>query len=298
MSFPMASSQPYLLHYSQAHSDKYEMSWVFIVRISCIIPTRDRCQMVLEAIESARKQNHDQMEIIVVDDGSEDNTLAQVNALFPGVITIRLAGVGPGAARNAGVAAATGDVLMFLDSDDIWLAGHVTRLAETLGRGFQVAYGTALTQNEVDGSAFLIPENGGGPEGDCFEALSRWCFLVPSALALTREAFRHSGGFADVAFGEDWLFCLKLAARLPFGFAGPEPVTLRKLHPGSLCFLADKKKLIAITGQLLRVLENEPRAAAKSLEHCKMVHDWTAANLLQWSTVQEWYLALRQEKMI
>ncbi len=254
--------------------------------------------MVLQAIESASKQSHRQLEIVVVDDGSADNTLDEISINFPEVLTVRLDGAGPGAARNAGVAAASGDVIMFLDSDDTWLSNHVTKLAGVLERGFQVAYGTAQTANEVDGSCFLIPENGMGPEGDCFDFLTRWCFMVPSALAVTRKAFLQTGGFDTVAFGEDWLFCIKLAARFPFGFAGPEPITRRRLHPGSLCFLADKKKLLAITSQLLRVLENEPRAAAEHYDHCKMVHDWTAANLSQWATVQDWYLALRQENII
>ena len=81
--------------------------------------------MVLEAIESIRRQRFFRLEIIVVDDGSTDNTLAEVNSQFPGIITIRLNGAGPGQARNAGAAMATGDILMFLDSDDLWLENHV-----------------------------------------------------------------------------------------------------------------------------------------------------------------------------
>ena len=84
---------------------------------------------------------------------------------------------------------------------------------------------------------FLIPENGVGIEGDCFEPLLRWCFLVPSSVAVSREVFQAVGGFESVACGEDWIFFLKLSALFPFGFAGPHPITLRRLHQGSLCFL-------------------------------------------------------------
>ena len=254
--------------------------------------------MTLAAIDSVMRQQCFQVEIIIVDDGSTDNTVAEVSALFPEINTVKLDGVGPGQARNAGAAASRGDILMFLDSDDLWLAKHVQMLLEVLNRGFKVAYGVAQTKDEITGIDFLIPENGAGIEGDCFNALLRWCFLVPSAMAITRKTFEEIGGFAPVSFGEDWMFFLKLAAKFPFGFAGPEPVTVRRLHRGSLCFLSDKKKLLAIISQMLTVLENEPRATVAHYRHFSMLRDWTADNMAQWSTVQDWFISMQQEKII
>jgi glycosyltransferase involved in cell wall biosynthesis len=254
--------------------------------------------MTLTAIDSVMRQRPFQVEIIVVDDGSTDNTVAEVAARFPEINIVRLNGLGPGQARNAGVEASRGDILMFLDSDDLWLANHVQMLLKVLNRGFKVAYGVAQTKNEISGIDFLIPENGAGIEGDCFHALLRWCFLVPSAMAITRETFKEVGGFAPVSFGEDWMFFLKLAAQFPFGFAGPEAVTVRRLHRGSLCFLSDKKKLLAIISQMLTVLENEPRATMAHYSHFNMLRDWTVDNMAQWSTVQDWYISMQQEKII
>ena len=96
--------------------------------ISCIIPARDRKDMVLKAIESALAQEGWVPEVVVVDDGSTDGTREAVSACFPEVKLISTAGLGPGLARNEGVRAATGHVLMFLDSDDIWLPLHVRSL--------------------------------------------------------------------------------------------------------------------------------------------------------------------------
>ncbi len=254
--------------------------------------------MTLAAIESVKQQQYAGIEIIVVDDGSADNTLDAVAALFPGITTLKLDGVGPGQARNAGAAAAQGDILMFLDSDDLWLEDHVQQLLNVFARGFKVAYGVARTRHEIGGADFLIPENGAGIEGDCFNALTHWCFMVPSAMALKRETFQEIGGFAPLPFGEDWVFFLKLAARFPFGFAGPRPITLRRLHRDSLCFFSNKKKLLAIISQVLTVLENEPRATAAHRRHFKKLHTWTAANTMEWSTVQDWYLSMVQEKII
>ena len=255
--------------------------------------------MTLEAIASVWRQQLYDVEITVVDDGSTDNTADEALALFPGITVVKLDGIaGPGQARNAGVNASSGDILMFLDSDDLWLDNHVARLVNVLNRGYNVAYGVARTRHELGGADFLIPENGAGPEGDCFDALLRWCFLVPSAMALKRETFEKVGGFASLSCGEDWIFFIRLAAQFPFGFAGPEPITLRRLHPGSLCFLSDKKKLLAIISQVLSILENEPRATAAHYSHFKMLHNWTADNMAQWSSVQDWYLSMLQEKII
>ncbi|MBW1903306.1 MAG: glycosyltransferase, partial [Deltaproteobacteria bacterium] len=210
----------------------------------------------------------------------------------------KLHDAGPGPARNAGVAASNGDLLMFLDSDDLWLDNHVHKLLDVFSRGYQVAYGTSQTIDEVGGTKFFIPEDGAGPEGDCFEALLRWCFMVPSAMALKREAFEEMGGFDDISYGEDWIFFLKLAGRFPFGFAGPEPITLRRLHRGSLCFLSDKKKLLAIINQVITFLENEPKATTVQRNHFKMLREWTANHSDRWTSVQDWYQSMLKEKII
>ena len=254
--------------------------------------------MVLEAIESIRQQQCTDLEIIVVDDGSTDHTRAEIKSMFPEVLLVKLNGSGPGLARNAGVDASSGNILTFLDSDDLWLENHVQKLQDVLNRGFQVAYGTTKTIDEIRESEFLIPDEDEGIEGDCFDRLLRWCFLVPSSIAINRESFMAVGGFDNVTCGEDWIFFLKLSTRFPFGFAGPHPITLRRLHRGSLCFLSDKKKLLAIINQVYIFLKTEPRATADHRNHFTMLHEWTAANMDRWSTVQDWYLEMLREKII
>jgi hypothetical protein len=254
--------------------------------------------MVLEAIESIKQQDYSQLEIIVVNDGSTDDTKIEIETMFPEAHLLQVDGLGPGPARNAGVKSSSGDILMFLDSDDLWLENHVKNLVDAMKRGFQVAYGATKTINEIDGNEFFIPDNGKGIEGDCFEPLLRWCFLVPSALAVSRKAFQTVNGFDDVACGEDWTFLLKLSAHFHFGYTGPSPITLRRLHHGSLCFLSDKKKLLAIINQIFTFIENEPRATTAHYEHFTKLHDWTAANMDQLTTVQDWYLQMVREEII
>lgn len=104
--------------------------------LSVVIPTWNRAHIVCEAIESALGQRIGQVEVIVVDDGSTDNT-GEVLAKSYGS-RIRLLRLprrrGPGAARNAGIGLATGRLVAFLDSDDIWLPGKLDAELDVLER--------------------------------------------------------------------------------------------------------------------------------------------------------------------
>ena len=62
--------------------------------------------------------------------------------------------------------------------------------------------------------------------------------------------------------------------------------------------LSDRKILLAIINHVLRVLKNEPRATASHHDHFRMLHEWTAANMDRWSTVQDWYQTMQREKII
>src|SRR4029077_16235337 len=94
-------------------------------RISVVIPTWNRAGLVGEAVESALGQEGGDLEVIVVDDGSTDGTAEVIERRFgKSVKLLRMATrSGVGAARNEGVCQATGDLLAFLDPDDLWLPG-------------------------------------------------------------------------------------------------------------------------------------------------------------------------------
>jgi glycosyl transferase family 2 len=104
--------------------------------LSVVIPTWNRARLVCEAIESALAQRPGNIEVIVVDDGSKDNTSDELARRFG--FRIRLQRLphrhGIGAARNAGVAQATGELLAFLDSDDLWLDGKLEAELRVLDR--------------------------------------------------------------------------------------------------------------------------------------------------------------------
>ena len=266
--------------------------------VSCVIPVRDRAGMVCEAIDSVYMQQWPDLEVVVVDDGSIDDTALVVAERYPGARLLRLDGVGPGPARNAGVEVAEGEVVMFLDSDDLWLPGHVSALLAALDRGYEVAYGIARTVDQLAGATFFIPEPGEGREGEVLTDLLRWCFLVPSALAVSRKGFLACGGFRSHDFGEDWSFLLQLAARYPFAFAGEEPVTERRLHPGSICARAGRATIQAFLARLQKELQAEKWSRPEMIQRFSAMEQWVTRKNDNWATVQEWYLAMREEGMV
>ena len=266
------------------------------MRISCVIPTKNRPEMTCRAIASVAAQDTPVSEIIVVDDGSTDNTVPLIASRFPEVRLLQGSGLGPGLARNAGVGAACGEVVMFLDSDDVWLPNHVASLVRTMARGFPVAYGVTRNRDEVGGGEFCIPEPGTAMEGQCLDGLVRWCFLVPSALAVKREAFGAVGGFGSGELGEDWSFFIRLAHRFPFGFCGEEPITLRHLHEGSLCNCADSERLETLLASVSLALA-ETGASAEKVRRFQTLADWTRQQG-DWQTIQQWYISLQEEELI
>lgn len=98
------------------------------MRVSVVIPTHNRAHLVGRALRSALSETTPGDEIVVVDDGSTDNTQGTVREISAGEPRIRYifqAHAGAGAARNRGTKEATGDLLCFLDSDDEWLPGKI-----------------------------------------------------------------------------------------------------------------------------------------------------------------------------
>lgn len=100
------------------------------MRISVVIPTYNRAGRIGEAVASVLNQSPPAAEVIVVDDGSTDETAGVLEAFSDRIVSLRQANAGVSAARNTGLARASSDWIAFLDSDDVWLPGRLALLVE------------------------------------------------------------------------------------------------------------------------------------------------------------------------
>ncbi len=194
------------------------------LRVSVVIPTYNRAGYLSAAIDSALSQSVPPHEIIVVDDGSEDDT-PQVCARYGDLVTyIHQENAGPSSARNNGIEQATGELVAFLDSDDLWLPGKLERQVplfeadESLGLCATAHY-RCDESGKVVGLHSICPTK---PAGILREIIARNLFCTPSVM-VRRECFRHAGMFdVGLKFGEDWDMWLRVLSLYPGAFI-PEP---------------------------------------------------------------------------
>ncbi|KJC50082.1 UDP-hexose transferase [Bradyrhizobium sp. LTSP849] len=203
--------------------------------VSVVIPAKNAAAYIGEAIDSALTQNGVD-EIIVVDDGSSDDTIALVQAIRdPRLRLMMNDAAGVSAARNLGARSARGDWLIFLDADDRLRPDAVTTLlaaAEAAPHAILV-YGD---YNTIDSAGRPIGRRGllkgrRKPSGNVLERLASGNFIVNGGIMLVRtDAFRATGGFdVSLQYCEDWHCWCRLAALGEFAFV-PKLLLDYRLH--------------------------------------------------------------------
>jgi len=200
--------------------------------ISVIIPTYNYGRFLREAIDSALVQTCPALEIIVVDDGSTDETSRILAGYGDRIRTICQENQGVGAARNAGIAAARGEYLAFLDSDDIWtpkkLERQIALFAADPDLGL-VHCGAESFDNQGKISVLLSGMQG-WVASDLLR-LNREVITAPGSSILVPKCIAEEmGGFDPVLQpSEDWDFCYRVSVRYRVGFV-PEVLLRYRLH--------------------------------------------------------------------
>ncbi len=162
--------------------------------LSVIIPVYNGADFLAGAVASILAQDWESPELIIVDDGSTDAIEAAVAALPVEARLLRQDNAGPAAARNRGIRNATGDVIAFLDVDDLWPSGRLAAMWDAFERdpGLEVVQGHA----QVFRAAGTEMEYLGNP-GEAFQQYI-------GASLVRREAFARIGLFdPELRFGED-----------------------------------------------------------------------------------------------
>src|SRR5215813_851575 len=200
------------------------------VQVSVVIPTYNRAGVVEEAIASALGQTHRDLEVIVVDDGSTDDTGERVGRLSdPRVRYLSRAHAGVSSARNAGIAAGGGELVAFLDSDDLW---KPTKLETELAalELHPTAAGVFTDLEKRDGATFVpsfmrqtrvfarLLDSGAYADGILLSSRALYLCLLQEAaikmpaLTLRRATLERVGGFYERwTSSEDWEFLLRLS---------------------------------------------------------------------------------------
>ena len=181
---------------------------------SVIVPTYNRARLLRDALSSVMTQTHGDYEIVVVDDGSSDETPAIVEELGDRVRFLRQPQQGPGAARNRGAAQARGRYLAFLDSDDLWfpwtLAVYARVIAEHQSPAF-VAGKPRLFKAVSDLQPVREEPLSTHAFADYFRSGDQWRWWGTTSFVIRSDAFHAAGGFTDAPInGEDADLALRL----------------------------------------------------------------------------------------
>jgi glycosyltransferase involved in cell wall biosynthesis len=197
-------------------------------RVSVVIPCFNGARFLREAIDSAIAQTYADVEIVVADDGSTDDSVAIVASYGDRVRGLRQANAGPSAARNLALGAATGEYVALLDADDRY---HPRKLERQARRDVAVVYcGWRL----VDAHGRELPERGWPRvEGDLLERLVLGNLFHPVSVVVRRELVDVAGGFDErCPVNEDWDLFLRASRRGARWACVEEVLCDYRIHPG------------------------------------------------------------------
>ena len=191
--------------------------------VSIIVPAYNCANYVVQTLDSVFAQDYLAKQVIVVNDGSKDHTLEVLKQFADRITLIDQSNAGPAAARNAGLTAATGDYIAFVDADDIWLKRKLTAQVACLTANPEVV--AVFTDWQVwrpDGAGrFVLPETWNIPVSDDVNtAASGWLYtrllldcVMQTSGVMMRAALRRKLGDFDptLSSGEDYDFWLRLS---------------------------------------------------------------------------------------
>jgi glycosyltransferase involved in cell wall biosynthesis len=219
-------------------------------KVSVIIPTYNRSEMLKQAIDSVLAQGFDDFELIVVDDGSTDNTEETLAACKGKIIYCRQENRGVSAARNRGIGIASGELIAFLDSDDLWLPGKLSCQVD-----FFNSHPDALicqTQEAwIRNGRRVNPKNRHQKEsGMIYERSLALCLVSPSAVMMKKQLFDMAGVFDEnLPACEDYDLWLRISCRFPIHLIDIPLIIKRGGHKDQLSGAAglDRFRIFAIS---------------------------------------------------
>lgn len=215
--------------------------------VSVVVPCYNAARWIGATLRSVLAQGWPALEVIVVDDGSTDGSAEAVAQAFPQVRLLRKANGGVASARNAGLAAATGDWVAFVDADDLWLPGKLAAQWAALAaapeaRLCYTAWEVWTSDAPEPDPAWLAGVLASADDARRWAGASGWiyadllcdCHVWTSTVMVERSLLAETGPFDErLRVGEDLDLWLR-ASRLTPILRVPRPLALYRMHPRSL----------------------------------------------------------------
>ncbi len=218
--------------------------------VSVIIPTYNRARMIGEAIESVLSQAYNDLELIVVDDGSSDETRKVVSNYFPQVNYLYQEHQGVSAARNCGIKHSRGEYLSFLDSDDLWLKEKLRSqmmFMESHPEAFICYTDEIWIRNGVRVNPMKKHQK---YSGMIFEHCLPLCIVSPSSVLIARTLFDKVGLFDEkLEACEHYDLWLRISVKYPIYFIKRPLIIKRGGHADQL-----SRKLMGLDRFRIKVL--------------------------------------------
>jgi len=234
--------------------------------ISVVIPVYNNETTIEETIESVLSQSFSDLELIVINDGSQDSTLKIVSSILdPRLKVFSYPNAGLAATRNRGVSHASGEYISFIDADDLWTPDKLEAQFKALQANPQAAVAYSWTDWIDESGQFLRPGGHISVNGDVFATLLVRDFVESGSNPLIRtEALAEVGGFDEsLPAVEDWDMWLRLAAGYEF-VCVPSPQILYRVSSSSM-----SSNVWKMEAGSLQVIERAFAVAPESLQHLK-----------------------------
>jgi glycosyltransferase involved in cell wall biosynthesis len=235
-------------------------------KISVIIPAYNSEQTIRETITSVLNQTFTDFELIVINDGSTDNTLSLLQNISDNRLKIHsYENGGLATARNRGITRASGEFLSFLDADDLWtpdkLASQLAVLEQHPEAGAAYSWTVCMMQEET--SVLFVEAHANLVEGNIYEDLLLENFIGSGSNILVRRSVINTVGQFKDTFKtcEDWDFYLRVAAKFPFVVVPKNQIIYRK----AIGSMSSQPHRFEESG--LRLLENAYQTAPRELQH-------------------------------
>jgi glycosyltransferase involved in cell wall biosynthesis len=222
--------------------------------VSIIIPTYNRAELVCQTIDNVFLQTYSNFELIVVDDGSTDDTQSRLHEYGDRIRVFTQANAGPAVARNRGIELARGEIIAFQDSDDIWKPVKLERqvaLLEHFGSSVPCCLCNVVMRivNGKDFTSFdhslLRPRHEAGLWLNVSDVLATRFILFNQAVAIRRKPLEKVGGFdVRLKYLEDYDLPLRLALEGPWAFIREPLVIYGEASPESFSQAALKDPVV------------------------------------------------------